>query len=280
MQTHHPLSAPVQAGRTTLDRLGLATEAKVALDAAEHDELAGLIHTAHAPFSANGKRLNPGCTDDAWRQRSIDAQREYIRGCKRFPRVGKVVCHIAPRLWHDETGAVEQTGTYDRLITALAGQADFAAEHGLQIVLENNRAYYPHQMPYAPVTSDGLSENQYFGARPEEWLQIIRDVSRSNCSGCLDTSHACTVAHAFLPEDRAAVMMQYLAEPGLVGHVHWNGNALQDPAGRDDQHLAIDDGDLPIELHRAIAGLDATLHLEHWFDADVLERELAFVASL
>ena len=280
MTTKHPLSAPLEAGGQLLDCLGLATEAKIALDAAEHDGLASLIHSAHAPFSLGSKRLNVACTDDAWRQQSIDIQRDYIRGCRRFPKVRKVICHIAPSVWYDSTGAPEQEGDYDRLIDALKGHAQFAADLGMEVTLENNRTYYHHQMDKAPADANGVSVCQYFGALPEEWLQIVKDVACGNFSGCLDTSHACTTTHRFSSDHRADVLMRFLAEPDLIGHVHWNGNDLYDDQGRDDRHRPIDEGGLPGECHRTIAGLDATLHLEHWFDASVLERELNFVETL
>lgn len=280
MATKQPLSAPIEAGRQVLDRLGLVTEAKVALDAAEHDELTDLIRSAHAPFSSEGKRLNVACTDDAWRQRSIATQRDYIRDCTRFPKIKKVICHIAPQVWYDSAGAPEQEGDYDRLIAALKDHAQFAADLGLEVTLENNRTYYAHQMDKAPADANGVSVCQYFGALPEEWLQIVRDVGSDSFSGCLDSSHACTTTHRFPSDRRAHVLMQFLAQPDLIGHVHWNGNDLYDDQGRDDRHRPIDEGGLPAECHRTIAGLDATLHLEHWFDASVLEQELSFVDEL
>ncbi len=279
MHTRYPLSAPADYGRDLLDRFGLPTEAPQDLSAPVFDGLADVARTAHGPFALSGRRLNVGCTDDAWRQQSIDIQREYLRACEALPSVRRVVFHLAPRLWFSK-GQIEQEGDYDRLVSAIQSQADFAAQRGLGIVLENNRIYYPHQMADAPAMSEGLSENQYFGARPEEWLMIVRDVARPNCFGCLDTSHACTAAHAYPEAERDAVMMQFLAQPQLIGHVHWNGNTLHDPAGRDDRHLAIDDADFDPALQRAIAGLDATLHLEHVFGPEVLEREAAFVAAL
>ena len=281
MNALHPLSAPVAAGKADLTRLGLRTEAPVALDNPALDGLDDRVFSAHAPFSRQGKRLNVGCTDDAWRDESIQLQRDYIRACERFPNVAKVVCHLAPKIWFDaKTGALEQRGDYGRLIDALAGHADLAAQQGLMLVLENNRSYYHHQMPNAPGTPGGESECEYFSALPEEWLQIVRDVGRDNCRACLDTSHACTSAHRFPHPQRDAVMMAYLADPGLIGHVHWNGNDLDDISGREDQHLTIDAGRLPAELHPTIAGLDATLHLEHFVDVAALERELAFVGAL
>ncbi len=274
------LAAPCGYGRATLEAAGLVTEAPVRLEADEFRGLEDLAASAHAPFSLDGKRLNVGCKDDDWRQRSIDAQREYMQRCRRLPKVRKVVLHLAPKRWFDAPDRLQQEGDYDRLIDALQGHADFAAGLGLDIVLENNRTYYPHQMPDAPTDSDGLSLNQYFGAQPEEWLQIVRDVDRPNCFGCLDTSHACASAHARPPSERERNMMAYLAEPERIGHVHWNGNDLFDPAGRDDQHLPIDAPGLPRRLHEAIARLNATKLLEHLFDADVLARELAFIAGL
>lgn len=280
MRTRYALSAPTDTGREALQRLGLRTEAKLDLNAADLDGLGRLVHTAHAPFSLSGRRLNVACTDDAWRQHSIDLQRDYILACERFPDVTKVVCHLAPRIWYGKSGDIEQTGEYDLLVSSLRDISDLAATRGLVLVLENNRTYYRHHLPHAPATPEGVSAAQYFGAMPDEWLQIVRDVGRDHCLGCLDTSHASTTTHRGPLRQRSRVIMEFLSQPDLIGHVHWNGNTLDDAQGRDDLHWAIHKPGLPLELHRAIAGLDATLHLEHFFDVATLEQELAFVAAL
>ena len=63
-------------------------------------------------------------------------------------------------------------------------------------------------------------------------------------------------------------MMKFVSQPELIGHVHWNGNDLEDASGRDDRHLPIDEGKLPSKLHQTIAGLDATLLLEQGVEPD------------
>jgi hypothetical protein len=47
-----------------------------------------------------------------------------------------------------------------------------------------------------------------------------------------------------------------------------------------DSHANVGQGSLPIEMHRAIKGLDATLLLEHFYSIEELEEELEYIDRL
>jgi hypothetical protein len=74
--------------------------------------------------------------------------------------------------------------------------------------------------------------------------------------------------------------MGFLAKPHLIRHVHWSDNYLYDTRGRNDSHASVGQGSLPIEMHRAIKGLDATLLLEHFYSIEELEEELEYIDRL
>jgi len=280
MRTKYPLGVKLTAGAETLHRLGLKCEAPQDLNTPELDGLKEFVTTAHAPFSLHGRRLNVACTDDEWRRSSIEMIANYIEVCSKLPNVQKIICHIAPRKWFDADGHPEQYGDYDRLVPAFQGLADRAAKHGWILAMENNRLYWHAQFPKAPGELNGLSQCVYFGTAPEEWLQIVKDVDRENFRACLDTSHATTYVQRFPLAERREQLQRYLREPELVTHVHWSDSDFLHNAGRDDMHLPVGEGTLPHELHRTIAGLDATILLEHFVDLPTLERELEFIAGL
>ena len=128
---------------------------------------------------------------------------------------------------------------------------------------------------------DWTGRNECFGASPEEWAQVCEDVDRPNVGLCLDSSHACTYAHSFAdPGKRTERVLAFLTVPHLIRHVHWNDNYLYDVRGRTDSHAVLGKGSLPIELHRGIKRLDATVVLEHFYSIEELEEELGFIEGL
>ena len=137
----------------------------------------------------------------------------------------------------------------------------------------------PVDLPVDQV--DWTDANVWFGVSPEEWVQICEDVDRMNVGLCLDSSHACTYAHTVAdPERRAETLMAFVGRPELVRHVHWSGSWLYDSRGRADRHGLIGKGTLPVEFHRAIKGLDATLLIENFYTIEDLEEELEYIARL
>jgi sugar phosphate isomerase/epimerase len=256
---------------------------------------AALATSAHAPFdfaavAGRSGRLNIAALDSDWRRESLACLEDYIVQAARLPRVRKVVMHAAPRLWPADgqlpksPADVKLTtvSEYGYLVDSIRRLAATAAKLNLQIVVENNRAYWltvPPGTPFEQVDRSAVPD--YFATTPWEWLGLWRDVRRDNVKLCLDTCHAATVTQRVAPADRPAMMFAYLAEPRAIGHVHWNDNTLADERGRADQHWALGPDGLGDDFHRAIRNLpDATLLLEHWFDLETLDRELAYIAAL
>ena len=115
---------------------------------------------------------------------------------------------------------------------------------------------------------------------PEEWIQMCLDADHENVRLCLDSSHVCTYSHKFPESERENKVLKFLSRPDLIDHVHWSDNYLYDNRGRSDSHLPVGKGSLPIELHKAIKKLDATLLLEHFYTIEDLEQELDWISSL
>ena len=241
-----------------------------------------VLISAHAPSAIGDLRLNVAATDDGFRRESIDHISAYVDRARRYPNVKQVNIHFAPRRWVEDTQTRGQHGDYGRLIDGVREIATFAEGHDIEIVMENGTAKWsdvPDDVPAAHV--DWSERNVYFGMPPEEWVQACLDVDRPNVGLCLDSSHVCTYAQTFAEDSRREeVAMAYLARPDLIRHVHWSDNYLYDPRGRNDSHLSVGKGTLPTEMHRAIKRLDATLLLEHFYTAEELEEELAYIDGL
>ena len=62
--------------------------------------------------------------------------------------------------------------------------------------------------------------------------------------------------------------------------MHWNDNYLYDTRGRNDSHAVLGRGTLPLDMHRAIKSLDATIVIEHFYSVEDLEEELDFIERL
>ncbi len=280
--TNPPLSAPVKAGLDVLDRLGLTAESSMEDSLDDIEDFADVLISAHAPAMIGDLRLNVAATDDDFRRESIDHLKAFVDQASGFPNVRQVNIHFAPRLWVDETQTRGQRGDYERLIDGAREIAAFADGHDIEIVMENATMKWFGVDDDTPADAvDWTDRNKYFGMSPEEWMQICEDVDRHNVGLCLDSSHVCTYAQSFADHSRRAeVAMAYVSRPELIRHVHWSDNYLYDPRGREDSHLSVGRGTLPTDLHRAIKRLDATLLLEHFYTAEELEEELAYIDGL
>ena len=283
----HPLVATVGAF-DHIERLGLNGNAGTTLtnEVEAMNAFSKVLVSGHAPSSlqvGSNIRGNIASTDDEFRETSIRTILEYVDVAQRYPHLKLVNMHFAPKRWVDETLDQYQTGTYDRLIDGIRQIAAFAERRGIQIVLENNCAYFELNGIADDVPAekmDWADKNEYFGVSPEEWTQICEDVDRPNVRLCLDTSHACTYAHTFPEDRRGERMLAFLAKPHLIRHVHWSDNYLYDTRGRNDSHVSVGKGSLPTELHRGVKGLDAIILLEHFYTIEELEQELEYVNAL
>ena len=280
--TKNQLAVPMAAGRETLERLGLSTESKIDQSIEDMRSLSDLMTSAHAPTQKEGMRLNVGATDEEFRQESIQEMLAFIETARRFPRVRKVNMHPGPKQWPDDVQTTGRYGDYGLQIDAIRQIADYAAARGLDLVLENNNANFtdvPDDLPADEV--DWSERKQSFGSSPEEWMQISLDVDRPNVGLCLDSSHTCTYAHTFVdPKRREEAVMAFVSRPELIKHVHWNDNYLYDARGRTDSHAVLGKGTLPVDMHRAIKSLDATIVIEHFYSVEELEGELEFIDGL
>ncbi len=277
----HPLAAPVRTGLDVLVRLNLKAESSMTDDIDDLEDYAGVLTSAHAPASNGGMRLNVAATDAEYRRMSIDRILAFVDTARRYPNVRQVNIHFAPKRWVDDAQTAGQEGDYDLLIDAAREIAEFSTKYGIEIVMENNNAYWSGIADDVPAGDvDWTDRNRSFGMVPEEWCQVCLDVDRPNLGLCLDSSHTCTYASTFPEEQREERVLAFLARPELIRHVHWNDNYLYDTRGRTDSHALIGKGSLPIEMHRQIKHLDATLLLEHFYSTEELEEELEFINSL
>ena len=280
--TAYPLSAMTTVGLVDLQRLGLTAEGRMNQTLDDYLPFADILISGHAPILKGEQLLNIAATDDDFRELSISEHLAYIDMVKRFSRLKQVNMHFGYRRRLDKGQREGREGDYDRLIDAIRQISEHAAQRNIEIVLENMNGYFtgvPDDLPSDQI--DWSNMDQAFGSSPQEWVQIHEDVDRPNVWLCLDSSHACTYAHTFAdPEQRTEAVMSFLAKPHLIRHVHWSDNYLYDPRGRTDSHAILGKGTLPIEMHRAIKGLDATILLETIVTVDELQQQLEFIAGL
>ena len=274
---------------------GLTIEVGDVLDSRLPHEVVALAASAHAPFefpegAPRRGRLNIAAIDVQWRRLSLQSLEHYMVQAARLPRVRKVVMHAAPRFWNAD-GTLPRSpaaadlltvGEYAILVDSFRRLADAAARLNLEIVVENNRAYWVTVPPDAPFARiDHTTVPDYFATSPWEWIGLWHDVQRDNFKLCLDTSHAATAAHRFDGAQRQAMLWAFLSQPEAIGHVHWNDGTLADARGRADLHWALGSTGLGDAFHQAIRHLPTTTFLlEHWFDLATLDRELAYIAGL
>ena len=277
----HQLGVTSAAGLDTLRRFGLNTEASMADDIDHMEELADVLVSAHAPAMVDEVRLNIATTDADFRKMSLEVIVDFIARAARYPNVRQINMHFAPKRWTDAGQTAGREGAYDLLVEGIRQVSAFCEPRDLELVLENLNSYWSDDIKDAPREQvDWSGRNEYFGMAPEEWQQIVVDVDRGNVGLCLDSSHVVTYAQRFPEEQREERVLAFLSRPELIRHVHWNDNYLYDARGRNDSHAPLDKGTLPTEMHRRIKYLDATLLMEHFYDVDVLEKELAFIDSL
>ncbi len=277
----HQLGVTASAGVETLNRFGLNTEASMAEDIDEMAEYSDILVSAHAPAIVGDMRLNIAATDESFRKKSIEEIVDYIGRAAEYPNVKQINMHFAPKRWNGLSQSEGCEGTYDLLIDGIRQVAAFCDSRDIELVLENNNSYWTDDIiDTSHDQVDWSGRNEYFGMSPEEWQQVAVDVDRHNVGLCLDSSHVVTYAHRFPEEQREERVLAFLSRPELIRHVHWNDNYLYDGRGRVDSHAPLNRGTLPTEMHRRIKYLDAKLLMEHFYDADVLEEELAFIDSL
>jgi len=274
-----------EVGAWLIRRLGLGVEVGIAAaltTAREAERLqalkpwSGLIKCVHLPYSVPGRRLSIAALDDAWRQQSMDMLIHTL-GWAAQTGASKVVIHTAPYRWNGEI-----VGDYERFVDGVRELAKEAERHRILICVENSRSYWDGCDPLSSPDEIELDKlNTYLAVLPEAWLQLVKDIDRPQVRLCLDTSHATTTAQRVSSLDERVRMLHAFLDAGeWIGHVHWNGNYLADTRGRADSHLPIYAGSIPVEVHRRVARLNVTRHLERKLSGPDLVREMAFIHEI
>ncbi len=279
----HPLSIPVKAGLSTLQNLGLRAETSLRDNVADFYDYSSVLFSAHAPTTIGQERLNIAATDDEFRKLSIAVFTDYVDKCSTFPNIRQLNMHFGLKRWASESQPRGRFGEYEIHIESIRTIAQHAAKHNLEIVLENLNCYWAangisEETMYDEV--DWKEKNEAFGMCPEEWIQMCVDADMENVRLCLDSSHVCTYAHRYPESERQEKIAAFLSRPDLISHVHWSDNYLYEQKGRKDSHLSVGTGTIPIDFHRDVKALDATILLEHFYTLDELMEELKFINSL
>jgi sugar phosphate isomerase/epimerase len=262
-----------------LAELGLGVEGAIKAngDVTLPDLAAPYLFSVHLPYSRDGRRFNVGSADDAVRRDAVETVKAAI---DRAVGVGARRGIIHPMGLYRWDGSIE--ATWERTVEGLVEIVDHARTAGLELCLENVVHYWdgiPEELP--PEQADRTAVNHIFGCTPAEWLDLWRAIGREELRLCLDTSHAATYAAlSGEPQKAARLLDEFLAEPGLIAHVHWSDSWLCDPRGRKDAHLPVGTGTLPHAFHARVKALDATKHLEHKATPEQLRAELAFIQAL
>ena len=283
--TKKPISLQAKAGERLIKKYNFGSESSLS-DAEDLDSLKNLkdlLTSAHAPQDFGGLRLNIASKENDYRDFSISTIKIFIDALSYFPNIRKMNMHFPPKRWFKVTQTKGRVGEYSIMIDSIINIASHAAEHDIVLVLENLNSYWwdnglPDGIDFEDI--DWETRDEAFGMSPEEWIKICEDVACDNVKLCLDSSHVCTYAHRFPPEQREERVMSFFNKSQLIDHVHWSDNYLYDLRGRKDSHLLVGDGSLPLKFHQNIKNLDASLLLEHYYGESGLIKELDFIKKL
>ena len=279
----YPLAAPVKTGLENIKRLKLRAETSLRDNVDDFTEFSSVLFSVHAPTSIGDERLNIAATDKEFRELSIAVFKDYIDRCAVFPNVTQLNMHFGYKTWRYDSQPRGQIGDYSIHVESIRVLAEHARNRNIEIVMENLNSYWKmnnisDDTSFGSV--DWIDKNEAFGMHPEEWIQMCIDVDRENVRLCLDTSHVSTYAHRYAEDEREEKILLFLGRPDLITHVHWSDNYLYDVRGRNDSHLSVGKGTIPIDFHKSVKGLDATILLEHFYTIEELMEEIQFIDSL
>ena len=292
------LSISPKAGEDVIREYGLSVEANTHLGDQRNMAVADRVVSAHASIELPGGagwRAHVASTQPDLRRASLRAILAYVEEAHaRFPNLQHINMHAAPKQFPDPPVRPGRKpvpvlrpdmARWDLLVDAVRTVARRCQSLGLRLSVENNWAYWDGIDPEAdPATVDPAWFVEYYCTSPEEWLRLTADVNEPNLMLCLDPSHATPYSHRWPAPERREVVGRFLGDLDRLGHVHWNDSDLFDVRGREDLHLPVGDGNLGERFHRTIkrwAGQDGHIALlEHFYDRDALDRELAYIASL
>ncbi len=165
-------------------------------------ETTNLYLTIHLPFSdMNLAGLNPGIHDEVMRQ-----MRYYLNIASELTEIA--VLHPG---YLSPYGSQVPDKAWDKNIESIQKLCDFAADRGILIAVEN--------MPDIP---------KIFGRKPDEMLEMLRQVNRDNLVMTLDVGHANTMGLVDDFVDKCFPSVKHI-------HIHDNNGAY-------DQHLPLGKG--------------------------------------
>jgi len=296
------LAVTPKPGENIIRERELFVEAGPDLDGPMARKLADRVVTAHGPWflpapAPEGARCHFASVNDDLRQQSLDLFERYIEGAHRlYPELRVIVTHAAPHYFPDPPIRPKagqpvpplrpDLARWELLVESLQRLARKCSRLGLELVVENNWAYWDGIPDDADVESLGPGDFlEYFCSSPAEWLRLPRDVNEPNLSLCLDPSHAGPYCHRFNDVSRRReVLAEYISQPELIGHIHWNDSDIESETGKGDLHLCVGAGTLGDAFHAALKAralqLDRPVTLEHFYDVESLDKELAYIETL
>ena len=279
----YALAIPVKAGLEIINKYHLRSETSLKDHINDYVEYSDVLFSAHAPIEIDGQRLNVAAVDEEFKNYSIGIIKTYIDQCALFPNLAQINLHFGYKRWVTNSQLKGQFGDYENHVLSIKEIADHALKYDIEIVMENLNSYWAANSISSDIDFsevDWSNKNEPFGMYPDEWIQMCEDVNKSNVKLSLDSSHVCTYAQRFSADDREKEIMKFLSKPDLINHIHWSDNYLYDIRGRNDSHLPVGTGSIPIEFHRIIKKLDATILLEHYYSEEILIKELEFIDKL
>ncbi|MBR1952275.1 MAG: TIM barrel protein [Lentisphaeria bacterium] len=130
------------------------------------------VHGVHLPY----KDVNLAAFDPEERRAGVEHIKKCVETGCRYP-VDRMVMHPCGTLSFQGV----ECGTYEPLIDCLREIADFMAQKGLILCLENQL--------YKPI-----DVRVVVGCHSEEWFQLYHDIDRPNVKLTFDSSHAASCA--------------------------------------------------------------------------------------
>ena len=214
----------------------------------------------HLPY----KNVNFASPDENIRRNGLEFVKRAADEAVRYP-VDRVVMHPCGIMSFNG----EKSGEYGFLIDSLREIADYLAQKGLTVCLENQL----YKKPEVRVV---------FACHSDEWFQLYYDIGRPNVKLCFDSSHAAScAAEEATDEKRLVALWKYLEHPELIGRFHWSDSRIT--GGKSlftDMHLVPGQGDLPREFHQAILKHPAQKLLEQRCTSEEVAAGLEFIAGL
>ena len=218
------------------------------------------VHGVHLPY----KNVNFAALDAKERQDGLTFVKNAADKAVLYP-VDRVVMHPCGIM---SIGG-EKCGEYCYLIDSLREIADYLAQKGLIMCLEN-QLYKPAELRVV------------FACHSEEWFQLYRDIDRPNVKLTFDSSHAAScAAEESDDEKRLAALWKYLEHPDWIGRFHWSDSRITGGESLfNDMHLVPGQGDLPREFHQEILRHPARKLLEQRCPSEAVAEGLKFIATL